>query len=173
MKCGNGENFALTAKERRTKAPSPQPSTRPRTLTSPVPNNIPATTILALIRQTLFPTIQQRTSDQPECTLLNRLPIEIRRLIWQEVLGQKLLHIVRIEKRLLAIECPDYARLQRETRCKLCWGFSTRDLQLSPVPGYYMSPLPESAARPTGLLSLLKTCRLMYARMSPLICKIR
>ena len=163
MRCGNAGKSVLTTKERQAKTPRPLYSTRPRTLTSPVPVYIPANSIISLIRQTLFPAVQQKTSCQSQSALLSTLPIEIRQVIWKEVVGGKLLHVMRIEQRLLAIECPDRVHLFWGIPCSACWLDKSLNLQWSSELGSYVPPFDGPVARPVASLSLLISCRQMFA----------
>lgn len=160
-RCGNAENFALTAKERKAHAPKPLPEIRPGALTPPLPLTQPPTLkSWSLFSKIKFST-RQETSDQLQSALIKKLPIELRQRIWRQVVGEKLLHVIRAHRTLLAIECPGRASLRSSTKHYACWGITSRNIELGPVPGYYITPQLSSTARHTSLLSLLKTCRLM------------
>ena len=89
------------------------------------------------------------THSQDETALLTRLPFEVRSLIYKEVLGGEVFHILRDRKK------PGLYQLSlRQGLCPdcLCLG---RTFSQGMRPGWKSSgePLDES------LLSLLKTCR--------------
>ena len=163
-RCGNAEDLKQTAKERKANAPRSLPLSRPRALTNPLPassDHYQRTWKLFIIRSSTVH--EQRSSDQSRSALCQKLPPEIRKLIWREVVGRKLLHVVRAPRRLLAIKCAKAHRLDSTSKQDRCLGTTSRSIQLGATPGFYLSPRPDSAARVANLLQLLKTCRLIYS----------
>lgn len=111
--------------------------------------------------------ITQRTLDQSQSLLLNRLPLEVRQLIWSAAIGGYLLHIVRAENRLLAISCPENIGMELNTREHGCWG-QNFDHELS-EPTLYKGPTHGHPAKPANLLPLLQTCRMVYSEAIPIL----
>lgn len=99
------------------------------------------------------------TNPQQQSALISKLPPELRRIIWQQALGGKLLHITRAKKKLLAINCPVECPVQSDRISRACWGLQDRNTRL--FPGHYLRPFPGSKAVPGGLLSLSRTCHAM------------
>jgi hypothetical protein len=154
--CGNAEDFKKTQAKRKIKAPKQLPRNRPRQLTDP-PLHPPRSWKDVLLRH-----VQQQTYDQSASLLFARLPIEVRRLIWTNVLGGNLLHIARAPKRLIAIACVGTADPQSATRKHNCWGWTSNPLIQSRTPGFYLGPFDDSPAKPANLLPLLQSCRKAY-----------
>lgn len=126
---------------RQKNAPRPLPR-RKRRLTLP----LQSTTGLVLFKTT------QKTLDQHQSPLFS-LPYELRRKIWDEIMGYKVIHIGCKEKRL------------QHTLCSVC---SAADYCTGPSatcwPCYpkMKKPYPaDSAPQRYGILSLPKTCRQM------------
>jgi hypothetical protein len=67
--------------------PHPLPSRRQRILS--LPSSLPGSTMSANCQS-------QRTAEQSQSALLSLLPLEIRRLIYQKVLGGDFLHLMEI-----------------------------------------------------------------------------
>jgi len=116
--------------------PESLPTPRPRALTMP-----------------LEPGSQQNFLEQMQSELFNKLPGELRMMIYEKVLGGSNRHIIRDGKRLCGVECA-YTRYQT-TSCMLFahkFEFPTEDTDcFPPYPGY-----------PAGCVALLLTCRKMY-----------
>jgi hypothetical protein len=155
----NAKHFKQTQKEHKSNAPELLPRKRPRALTCPLPAE-PDKSSRSRSWNPFRKSIRQQTCDQSQSALLARLPSEIRLLIWTEVLGGHLLHIVRAPKRLLAIDCADEVNVELETRHHLCWGIETER-----APGFYLSPHTHHPAKPANLLPLLQTCRRIYTEV--------
>ena len=115
-------------------APQSLPYPRPRALT-------------LLENPALLPPIGAQTNSN----LLLRLPYEVRRQIYVEVLGDHLLHIVRMHGRLAHVKCMVPHAGGTNTRRHECWGYMDKDL-------IYRRGRPSDE----GLLGLLKTCRQAY-----------
>lgn len=126
----------------RTNAPQRLPQVRPRALSCPLP-------------------LDQRL-DQRQSALIAHLPSEIRQLIWIEVLGGHLLHIVRAPKRLLAIECIENFGPELNTGEHICWGCTDGRQYLRTIPGFYIGPQMQHRAKAANLLPLLQVCRIVY-----------
>lgn len=90
----------------------------------------------------------QTTYDQSQSILFSKLPKEIRLLIYEEVIGRKLIHLGFIDHVLHRRFCYDPCRLGHdlETWHEQCW-FSYRHLTKSPG---------------ERLLALLHTCHLVF-----------
>ena len=93
----------------------------------------------------------QATVDQSS-SFLFKLPRELRNMIYVYAVGGSRLHIGRQLQRLSHVKCIVPSTMFRDTHLHKCWG--------PPYPpdvdGLYMD-----GSRDGGLLSLLKTCRLM------------
>jgi hypothetical protein len=98
------------------------PTPRPRALSLPLNDGRP----------------EQLTSDQSQSTFITKLPLELRRMVYAEVLGGQTIHLQTYDGRPSAKLCPE------EGRC-------TCD---------YFEPLMEK--RLDFNLALLRTCRVMY-----------
>ena len=131
------EKTAQFLKRRRDTAPAPLPS-RERTLSWP----LPATKFNVL-------TTAKATHPQLQSILLGQVPLEIRRLIYEEVLGGEVLHILQKPKKL-----GHYVCRVRPGLCpsRACLGPTDLDGLWVGWRDYY---------EPTdgGLLPLLRTCR--------------
>lgn len=76
---------------------------RARALTLPLPSG---------------PTTRQRTYDQSQCHLLDKLPLEIRQIIWIQCLGGMKVHVAIRDRRLRRLSCSSSdPKLCHET----CW----------------------------------------------------
>lgn len=155
-RCGNAEDFKKTQKTRKTNAPQRLPRRRPRALTFPTAPD-KSTRSWNPFRKS----VSQQTSDQSQSILLAWLPAEVRQLIWAEVLGGHLLHIVRARKRLLAISCAENVGPNLETRWHGCWGHASDPISMGTTPGFYL-PRSKHPAEPAKLLPLVQTCRRIY-----------
>lgn len=148
-------------RERKAYAPRELPKTRPRALTFPQLHRSART-------WQPFRRDVPQTLEQLQCPLYAQLPTEIRRIIWIEALGSRVLHIVRAKKRLLAIECAENFEgigLDLETSHHGCWGLSGWPGKT----GFYDSQRTNHPARPANLLPLLQTCRRIYQETIPIL----
>ena len=168
---GFGGNFRAREAERKAKlGPPPLPSPRPRALTPPLPaDDVPETSSLwswlPLMRHA---PVAQKTHSQSQSALLAQLPAEVRRIIWSYAVGRRLLHIVRLPTKLLAIECVEPMSPERETYHHACWGFH-RSFRSPRLPGFYGGPLPQHPAQPADFAPLLQTCRMVYREAAPIM----
>ncbi|KAB8346224.1 hypothetical protein FH972_023269 [Carpinus fangiana] len=168
-RCGNAENVAVTAKERRKLAPKSLPSNRPRSLTPPLPSEPLAGTPTTrqpwyLFKRKSPPPRTQLFNGQTQSALFSKLPKEVRLRIWHLTFGQQLLHVVRRPQRLTAIECSLDCHLpSKNLPYHRCWGVSSRQIQLGPTPGFYGGQRTGSSAAPIHLVAPLTTCRLLYS----------
>lgn len=119
---------------RRINAPMPLPKTRERALT--------------LISD--MPEQRQRIYEQAQSNFFAKLPAELRSLIYTEILGGNVLHIVKREKRLGHLRCK-VNRLQDE-RVLGCWGINFRT---TPWTGKYVYRSPTDG----DLMPMLKSCK--------------
>jgi hypothetical protein len=159
-RCGNGEDVKKTQKERKVNAPQRLPRHRPRALTGPLCDNLDRWSLswIPFMRSR-----QQQTSSQSQSSLLARLPVEVRQLVWREVIGGHVLHVARAHKRLLAINCAEHYSSKLPTRYHGCWGSTSGWIQLGTTPGFYLSARGGHSAKPANLLPLLQTCRTIYS----------
>ena len=125
-----GASKENAAERRALQAPQPLPRERPR--------------ILTILESPAFIPIGAQTQSN----LLYRLPYEVRRQIYEEVLGGHLLHVVRMMGRLAHVKCMYPSAAGTNTRRHACWGYMDKDM-------VYRRGRPSDG----GLLSLLKTCR--------------
>ncbi|OCK80181.1 hypothetical protein K432DRAFT_353504 [Lepidopterella palustris CBS 459.81] len=110
---------------------------RERSLTLPLPPSSPSFQV------------KQRTCNQSQSALLSKMSTELRLLIWEFAIADEVVHIVQQRKRLcntVCTESPD--SVDGFHRC------------LGYVSGYGDIWLQQPGAK---LLSLLKTCRLVYS----------
>lgn len=150
-RCENAEDIEQTQKDRKTKAPGQLP----HALSNPRPGE-------QINSWNPFKRSVQQTFDQSQSVIFARLPAEIRVRIWFEVLGGHLLHIVRAPKRLLAVECIEDFDSGLQTGWHWCRGITDAPPTLRPTPGFYLGPLQPHSAKPTNLLPLLQTWRIVY-----------
>lgn len=157
MWCGNAEDLEQTQMERYTNAPQRLSSKRPRALTLLSLGSSQSEKHESSASQASVP---QQKFDQSQSALCS-LPLEIRRIIWGKVLSRKLLHILRVPKRLLAIECAGKEDIgpDLDTRSHGCWGITRH---LDTTPGLYLYPREHHLSTPANLLPLLQTCRKIY-----------
>lgn len=99
---------------------------------------------------------EQHTNNQQECLFLDRLPYDIRVIIYEMVIGGMVLHLSAQspKARILHHICQNPDRSREQGSHHICSGYSTT--------------LPSSAPRETypqasGLLPLLVTCRRVYS----------
>ena len=159
-RCGNFEDPKVTKKERAANAPKSLPKHRPRSLTSPLVHD-PEHGFRGRLWNSLKRSSPQQTLAQSQSSLIARLPREVRQIIWNSVLGGHFLHVVRAQKRLVAIDCVENAFPGANTFGHTCWGAQFRSPSVGPTPGIWLHPRLDSAAKAACLLPLLRTCRIM------------
>lgn len=170
FRCG-GSGFPSNSKikkDRKAYGVLPLPKNRPRALTLPLKESKLIPNFQCKFQELFRKVIKQQTFGQKQSPLM-RLPPEVRLIIWEYILCNKHLHIVRAPRRLLAIRCdeePKQETVYDETvynRCgHKCWGYTTIFMRYGPhVPGYYRDPKPGSRCGYADLLPIVKTCRLM------------
>jgi hypothetical protein len=106
-----------------------------------------------------------KSSIHPQtCALLTRLPVELRIMIYEEVLGHSILHVVSLPGRMGVYKCPipypadsDY----RRTCIPLKRTFSTDGVRHPFLPAS-MGELYPKRSFPISQLPLLQTCRQIY-----------
>lgn len=133
--------------------PKPLPLQRKRALTLPLPS--PPTTT--------FWKIKQRTDAQQDSSLLSKLPLEIRQLVYQEVIfGEaqgKVFHVYTRWRKLNSWQCTQPSKGQPCVWRTLCTlpvpGSACRD------PNYLQNN--EHPVANDIFVSMLRTCRQMYA----------
>lgn len=105
---------------------------------------------------------------QNQSILLSRVPLEVRRLIWERVVGGHWLHLVHAQHRLIAIQCEHDIAFPDLSRCTHdCWGNTTGAECWESQPGLFLSMKPSSPSSIVSLLALSRTCRLLYACPPP------
>lgn len=150
-------NFRKLQKDRIKYAPRRLPERRPRALSCP-----PPATSNQLRNRFKKP---QQTFNQDQ-SLFSRLPPKIRRLIWVKVLGGHLLHIARVTKRLLAVDCVGDFGPDLYTRHHGCWSVTPMHIN-NPTPGCFYGSGPRD--KQESLLPLLQTCRRIYIETIPIL----
>ena len=149
----------MTEDERKAKAPKPLPIKRPRSLTIPLTEGggqeiNQASTVSADSKARHWTSVQHQSP-------LMRLPAELRCIIWEEVVGGNLVHIVRCPQRLLGIQCSETATAHPDIFACPCWSVIFRWGLLPTTPEMYDNARPHSDAAPANILTVLRTCRLM------------
>lgn len=148
-------------------APVPLPRKRKRALTSPLPA-IEMTQDLSYSIRYSIRRSRQRTDDQTQSAFLMMLPLEIRQIIYEEILAcgdRKLVHILRKHGKLGHWRCRMQNGLEvcdtQVQRCVEGWLEYKRKLWHWDKQGRV------DLRTDRGLLSLLLTCRSVYV-LSPL-----
>lgn len=160
-RCGNAEDIKKTQKDRKTNAPRQLPRVRPRALSNPRSGE-------PIHPWNPFSKSIQQTFDQTQSRLF-QLPAEIRLQIWFEFLGNRLLHIPRGSKKLLAVECVEEWDPELDTGWHWCWGSTHDPMTLRKTPGFYRGPKSPHSSKPANLLPLLQTCRMIYREAIPVL----
>jgi hypothetical protein len=110
-----------------------------------------------------FSLTRKKTASQDKSPLLTTLPWEIRRVIWEKVLGGEMFHIIRMKKKISFVRCTMQNEFRGDTVHHRCWGFYERpqanQSHLLGLPGLYHGPRTGFSSHEGGLLPLLKTCR--------------
>lgn len=119
--------------------PPALPKNRKRALTIPLP----------AVKSTSGLARRQWTSTQAHCGFLQMLPYDVRRIIYELLLADDVLHIIRLRKELSHIRCPTSNR-----GTSTCWGKSTVD-------GHFLNGI-EHRHLGIALLDLPRTCRRIY-----------
>ena len=126
-------------------APRPLPAKRKRTLTLPLPPPAKG--------KSSFGKAKQHTSPQNNCLFLQRLPYDIRRIVYDEILCGVIFHIIRMRRRLRHLRCSTENGEPRDLRAT-CWGILKVDER--PIKEFYSDRRTDG-----GILPLLRTCRAM------------
>ncbi|KAH8802731.1 hypothetical protein F5884DRAFT_480604 [Xylogone sp. PMI_703] len=149
---------------RRLHEPTPLPVRRKRSLTAPLPPLEASDGVLKMVRRSR----QKTDAVQADCLFLNRLPVELRRVVYEEVLcggaggrRRRVVHILRKNGRLGHWRC----RMQRGHR--LCDSEGDRCLGGWLVYKARMRNADRDGRldllTDDGLLPLLRTCRMIYS----------
>jgi hypothetical protein len=139
-----------SAKQRRQQASPPLPRARPRALSLPSSETCPR-----LNRE-------QKTNPQLQSPLFH-LPYELRQMIFQEVIGTYDIHLAPMHGQLGSFPCLQSRELGGKKSPEAphsCWD---REVIRLSSPGCGVPALKSYANTGVGALSLLRTCRLMYA----------
>ena len=124
-------------------APRPLPSKRKRSLTLPLPPS----------PVSRFGRPKQHTSPQSDCAFIQKLPYDIRRIIYDEILSGNIFHIIRMRRRLRHLRCSTEDGQTRDLRAT-CWGILKVDER--PIREFYNDRRTDG-----GILPLLRSCRMM------------
>lgn len=144
-----------TSKPAQIPSPRPLPPRRKRKLTLPLPPS-PASTLPFPFPRSKK---QQNTSPQPHCLFLQKLPYDIRRIIYDEVLCGNIFHIIRMRRRLRHLRCSSEEGEARDLR-KTCWGILRVDGRS--IREFYDDRMGGRGRRTDGdVLPLLRSCRIM------------
>lgn len=139
-------NEAPEAKLKHIYAPDPLPAKRKRTLTLPLP---PPPCKSGFLSRT-----KQHTSLQDNCLFLQRLPYDVRRIIYNEILCGNILHFIRMRKRLRHLRCSIEDGEGRHL-WQTCWGVLRVDERS--IKDFYT----EKRTTDGGIVPLMRTCRAM------------
>ena len=132
-----------TPKPKQIYAPRALPRKRKRTLTLPLPPSTKST----------FGRSRQHTSPQTNCSFLQKLPYDIRRIIYDEILCGNIFHIIRMRRRLRYLRCSTEDGEPRDLRAT-CWGILKVDGRS--IKEFYADRMTDG-----DILPLLRTCRAM------------
>jgi hypothetical protein len=162
-RCGTGRAASRCRELRAKSHPKPLPRTRPRALTLPLPPKSCAWNPFKRVAQ---------VAEQSQSPFFAQVPFEIRSLIWNQVFGGFLLHMVLVPKRLLAIICGEDCETELPTNRHRCWDINGPHLYLNSTGmGLPMSLGSVHPAKPAHLLGLLQTCRAIYSEAIPILYK--
>ncbi|OCK85746.1 hypothetical protein K432DRAFT_286133 [Lepidopterella palustris CBS 459.81] len=148
-------------RRRRADAPPPLPQARKRSLSlsgsSPAP--ITRKEGLAFHRRR----VEQKFLDQLQSPLFGKLPTEIRLMIWEHVVGNSHIHVVRMPKKLCHVNCKSATNNNSHVPhvCSCTWRRKILDTTDCVV----------SSKTPDHLLSLLKSCRRSYSEAIDILYK--
>ncbi|KAL9085803.1 MAG: hypothetical protein Q9165_007435 [Trypethelium subeluteriae] len=179
-------------KRRASYAPSPMPDQRERDLEIPLEHPVPVRESQSRLKSSKRATTLQQTRSQQQCLLLQKLPLEVRLLIWEHCIGGELLHIVREPGRLGHVICPfrrtdplldfssnpftsEATRMVIEectspnyTSNHICWSPEDADgLSYARTPESGLSRL--NIGSKQAFLPLLQTCRQVYSEALPIL----
>ena len=149
----------VTDDERKAIAPQPLPTKRPRSLTIPLSEGGGQ----AINEASTIPAdgmVDQQTNIQHQSRLM-RLPVEIRRIIWEKAVGGNIFHIVRCPKRILGMRCSETMTAYPDIFKDPCWAVICRRGLVPRTLGVYAKGFSHSAAVPANILSILQSCRLV------------
>ena len=125
--------------------PQPLPDPRPRRLTLP-----------SVSDNETHLQVAPASTNQHQSSLLSIIPWEIRQMIYQEVLGGNVLHIMRVSERLAHNRCTQPGPKGRTTWGHKCWG------EVRAYGYAWLRPIKGWDYNSTGLLNLLKTSRQVW-----------
>lgn len=149
-------------------APQPLPQERARALT-PIHSERTAPRNGAEEGEKYVESLEKPLAQhQPQSSLFSRLPLELRLLIWNQVLGGQWLHLVSAHGRLLAIRCVHHRPFPDLDTCTHgCWGDTTAGPRTKHFPGFFLRMKRGTPSQPVNLLPLLQTCRLLLVDSFP------
>lgn len=127
---------------------------RQRTLTGPLDPSQESLWHRVQVLSTLEP--EQRTEEQLDCGFLSKLPYDVRLIIYEMVLGRKVLHLQaqNQKSRILHYVCKHPERIDEHRIHQDCSEYSIKRPSSAPREEY-----PQAS----GLLPLLVTCRKVYS----------
>lgn len=143
----------------------PRYRVRDRALTLPLPE--PSQTLIAKIQSLqIRGNRSQQPAPQKPCdqrqSILYTLPFEIRQMIWKEVLGDDVVHIMPLKDGIGHVRCINRSGEECDFSGHRCWVQHYIRLGLTIPPLNYPGPEDLSATYPS-LLVVLKTCRQIYS----------
>ncbi|KAF2840981.1 hypothetical protein M501DRAFT_990913 [Patellaria atrata CBS 101060] len=134
--------------------PKPLPKMRPRALTPPLVR--PAWSVKRMQHQ--------KTINQDECLLLNKLPAELRIMIWTYVVGGQTLHLFEQPYRMAHVVCKDKVPHRKMFNHPWC----RQDIGMDWFRHSMSTPDPKNNR---NVLALLKACRQTYHEALPILYK--
>lgn len=96
---------------------------------------------------------RQTARDQLQSKFFNKLPFDVRRLIYQEVLGDSKVQLIQLNGQWVHGVC------WKGTEGLACWWEKGRWVQPPDSLGYWFSGLVKSPHAERGFIPLLRTCR--------------
>lgn len=150
-------------RKKKENASPPDRRARERALTLPLPG--PSQSLVSKIKSLhILGKKSQQTTGQKSCcqsqSILYTLPFEIRQMIWKEVLGGAIIHIIPLKDGLGHVRCIDNCGEKWNFLGHRCWVQHFIRLGLTIPPINYPQPEDIPGTYPS-LLPILKTCRQM------------
>lgn len=128
-------------------APNPLPTKRKRALTLPLPHTPQKSSFIGTGKS------KQRTSPQTNSLFLQRLPYDVRRIVYDDILCGNIFHIIRLRRRLRHLRCSAEEGEVRDLR-QTCWGILMVD-------GRSIRDFYNDRRTDGGVVPLMRTCRAM------------
>jgi hypothetical protein len=150
----------MTQEELEANAPQSLPTKRSRSLT--IKNTVNADEEIVPTNASVAKSKSRHSTCLQYQSLLMRLPVELRRIIWEEAICGNIIHIAHYSKRLLGVRCTETIDLNFDISDSRCWSVIFRPGVLNPTPTTF--PVHRrhlDDALPANILALSRTCRLM------------